>query len=746
MDANSSRSRGEGDDLNPQLQIEGGWQRPHDTTRAEPDIHLGDDESFFDTDRRLESKKEYIVRGPDGEIRTRVYTDKNGIVTHVDAIAPNRLNANNPEVARPHPNSDYRVQVGRRSDVYPTGPDGEPRFVTHNGVSRVDHVQKPPKPHDIVTVDENHHLAPEGNEAFSRTGKESLQPNTRYHVVDKEGNSRGTFQTDENRDIKWIDTDYNDGNSVELADRLPNANYRVDRGPLYEEYHVDENGRPEPAAPWNPPDTGGRTESHPGTDGKPFHPRQDEGEPLAASTEHQRLDDRGEIDAKFYTNDEQRITHVDAYSGQRQKTNPEIGAAPDGADVTVDGYFGTGMQRDVQESWPEPEKEVTYSHRQVKVGFGEDDPDLSAKQRKAVTGSELEKKPLVGRENLPPNSRIHLVDDKGEPYATVQTDDKGKPTHLHTNREHELDAAGQGVQVTRDSDYGGENGADVQDSWPKPKQEFTYSHDKRPEGFLDDPGSLTERQRTALTERYSADNPVSNREGYPANTRIHVVGSDGNPYTTVQTGPDGTVTHVHTFKPFDADLSNPPPNAVVRVDHGIEYTDRDGNRRVTEGDVHRTDERGNTVATTSHPTPEGASDVRRSGSDQQRVGGIGGKDAKGNNIDDGGHHGGTSQGKPGEAINQATQGSVENRRFGPRHEDYDTDQTWYSMERDRDKHHRVEQEEILEARDEGQDDPHTRFYRSIGQDERHRPQVIVRSFPNDHNTPLWDPNFRARKP
>ncbi|UOX90932.1 hypothetical protein MUY14_10005 [Amycolatopsis sp. FBCC-B4732] len=647
VDADSARHRGDGDDLNPQHQVDGRWEEPENFTPPGEDVRLGSDENFFDRTTELKPDTRYNVLDPDGTVRTRVYTDHSGNVSHVDAHAPNTLHGRNPEVAHPVPDADYRVQVGRRYDIYPTGPDGAVRTVTHNDVktvhgtrdvTRVDHVETPPEPARHTDVGAHDPRAPRADQPFGRQG--NLEPNTRYHVTDTEGNPRGSFQTDGAGQVRWVDT--HEGTpgrpNPDLEHRVPNGNYRVDRGPNHQEFRVGTDGRPESAATWRQPPASGEAVVHTGNlrqndaFNRQNHVDAEGNSTLAGEREHRVTDDHGQFRGSFHTDADGKITHVDTTTGQRARTNPEITHAPEDAKVTQDGFYGTGKAKTVQGTWPQPDREVVFSHQKKGGGFLEGTPDgWSERQVKAVTEPVTQGTPLAGRTDLPPGTRIHLVDQKGYPYSTVQT------------------------------------------------------------------------------------------------------------------GPDGAVTHVHTFQPTNADLNYPPPSATVRVDHGLEVRNPDGSTRITEGDVHRTDSRGNTVATSGPPDAAGASQIRRDTTAQSEMGALGGKAPDNRNIDDGGHHGSTSAGKGGESINMSTEGRIDNSNAGAKDVEatYDVDDSWYQMERDRDEHlDRVAHEDVMPARDPGVDDPHTRHYRSYGVDEQGRITVNVRSFPGDHNTPLWPRDFR----
>jgi hypothetical protein len=779
IDAGDAQARGAGDNINPHHQLDERWQEPDGYTHADDPIRLDNHTSLFDDPgRRLEPNTRYEVEGPDGNTRSVVYTDAHGNVSHVDAVAPNRNYSldnpgsasgrpdYNPEIARPAPNADYRVRTGDRADVYPTGPDGSTRLVTDGGATRVGHVETPPatrpdgSPVPRQPVANQDPDLPFGQHRDPATGNPvptQLQPNTRYDVTDAAGHDRGTFQTDDNGHVRWVDTpDHADGwRNPDLEHPHPDANYRVERGPDYQEYHVGPDGRPEPGAPWRDPQPTGTPETHTINQRDSFYHRGDQPGGLAPDTEHRTVDSRGHEHGRYYTNEHGQVDQADLQTGQRGRTNPEVTSAPPDAHVTQDGYYGTDMESPVQDSWPTPEHEYRYSNEQ-RGGFdGGERPDgVSARHEKALSKPLDDEHPVVDR-RLPPNSRINILDADGNPHVTIQTGPDGRPTHVHSANDAELDAAERrGVDVTRDDNYGTDGAASPESDWPDPDREFDYSHERGPRGFDGgEPDGLDPAHRDAIT-RDTSEQRLTARTDLPPDSRVTLSDRHG-PIATVQTDATGAVTHVHTYRPFHPALNDPIPNATVRVDAGMEVRNPHAGpgeppTRVTEGTVHRNDERGNTVATTSRPEYDGATDRRRDEKAQQDVGGQGGKHEgpKGRSIDDGGHHQGTHEGGGGEKQNQSIQGRTDNQGVtvdqGKKiaEPDYDRSQTWKAMEETRDRERRVELEDTMPAREPGVDDPHTRHYRGHATDDQGRPHVIVRSFPVDHNTPLWPADFR----
>ncbi|MER7861623.1 hypothetical protein ABTX61_21130 [Amycolatopsis japonica] len=626
-------------DLDPQIQTR--WHEPG-FDRVEP-RHLGENDSFLASAENLSPRTRYDVYGPDGTVRSHAYTDSRGVVTHVDAVVPNNRHHINPEVAWPARNADYRVQAGHRVDSFATRADGTThttttakRVDTVHGkqfVTRNADVEEPGVPSKTVRVPNEDVPAPKVDEPFSH--RTDLQPDTRYHVVDAEGNPRGTFQTDGTGKVKWIDTDQHPGRTnPELANRVGDANYRVDRGPMHQEYRVDGDGIPEPGVKYERPRTEGPPVPHERevrqseafnrkhTDAA-GNPKLDaDGNPtLEPNRAHTVTDEYGQPRATHYTDADGNITHVEAETGQRGRTNPEIKhGTKAGADVTQDGFYGTKRAKNPEQNWPNPDNDVTYNAKDKTFTRGETG-DWSPQQRERVADEFSGKngKPFANRTDLPPNTRFTLIDHKGLPYGTFQT------------------------------------------------------------------------------------------------------------------GPAGTVTHVHTGKPFDADLNRPPRSAVVSVDDGTAF--------------HRTDARGNTVATSGVPDPDGASQLRRDGKAQSEVGARGGPEVEpdgsiGKNIDDGGHHRGTARGGGGEAINQGTEG----RRQNQGNEDTPLtpkDDTFFALERRQDAAGDVVWEDVFELRDRGVDDAHSRHVRWREVDENGRTTIHVRSFPNDHNVELWPKDFRG---
>ncbi|ANN19468.1 hypothetical protein SD37_30190 [Amycolatopsis orientalis] len=625
-------------DLDPQIQTR--WHEPHFEQVLRR--NLGENDSFFASAGDLHPHTRYDIYGPDGTVRSHAYTDHRSVVTHVDAVAPNNRHHINAEVAWPARNADYRVQVGHRVDSFATKADGTTHTVTSaeavdtihgkHHVTRNAEVETPRRPAKTVRVPNEHMPAPKVDEPFSH--RSGLDRNTRYHVVDEEGRPRGTFQTDGEGKVKWIDTDQHPGRvNPELANRVGDANYRVDRGPMHQEYRVDGEGIPEPGVKYERPETIGPPVHHEREVGQSEafnrkhtdaagNPKLDaDGNPtLEPDKAHTVTDEYGQPRATHYTDADGKITHVEAETGQRGRTNAEIKHGDRiGADVTQDGFYGTKRAKNPEHTWPKPDNEVTYS----------------AKGKKFTGG-------------------------KTEDWAPHQRE-----------------------QVTK---------------------AFSGKHGE----------------------------PFTNRPDLPPNTRFTLVDHNGLPYGTFQTGPTGAVTHVHTGKPFDADLNHPPKSAVVSVDDGTAF--------------HRTDARGNTVATSGVPDPDGASTLRRDGSAQSRVGASGGievkPDGKSGNIDDGGHHRGTARGGGGEAINQGTEGRRQNQgnKNTPLTPKKDT---FFALERRQDKAGDVVWEDIFELRDRGVDDAHSRHVRWREVDENGRTTIHVRSFPNDHNVELWPRDFRS---
>ena len=444
-DALDTAHRGERD-LAPQAQTP--WTEP--TTTHEQTVRMREGQSFFDG-RELPLDTSVRVLDENGQLRSVVHVDAEGAVS-VDAIAPNTRDGVNPEIAHPYPDATYRVQVGNHNDVFVAGPDGSPQ--TQNDtvkiggksveVTRPVTITEPPAPaNGTQTVGRGHPLAPGPNDAF--TARQDLTPNTRFDVTDTEGNHRGTVQTDEHGTPKWVAAPETVGDrpNPEVANPIPGSNYNVDRGPLFQQFSTDATGTPEPGIGYERPVTSNRVD----VDGLPQNRplTQHDGQPLAADTEYvvhdgDRTRGRVIIDAEGHA-------FVEADSGQRGRTNPELARAGEGVDVTTDSYYGTDAA--TTPNWPDPpngEVRVTQgiavdeNGKPVKDADGKvvrvvrvdgDTSGWTPEQRAAVEQPFRGNDTFVNREGLPPGTRFVLADERG-PYSTFQSGDDGAVSHLHT--------------------------------------------------------------------------------------------------------------------------------------------------------------------------------------------------------------------------------------------------------------------------------------------------------------------------
>ncbi|HWO58735.1 MAG TPA: glycohydrolase toxin TNT-related protein, partial [Umezawaea sp.] len=443
-DALDAEHRGERD-LHPQVQTP--WTEP--TTSHEQTVRMGGGQSLFDG-RELPLDTRIEVLDENGRLRTVVHVDAEGAVS-VDAIAPNTRDGVNPEIAHPHPDANYRVQVGSRNDVFVAGPDGSPQ--TQNDtvkiggrsveVTRPVTITEPPTPaNGEQAIGRGHPLAPGPNEAF--TARPDLPANTRFDVTDTEGNHRGTVQTDENGTPRWVAAPESVGDrpNPEVANPIPGSNYNVDRGPLYQEFSTDATGRPEPGVTYERPTTSNQVEVTGLPQNRPL--TQHDGQPLASDTEYV-VRDGDRVRTRVFVEDG-GLTHVETESGQRGRLNPEMARAPEGADITTDPYYGTGAAR--TPTWPDPPNGEVRVTQEIPLGengkplrdennqvvrtvrIDGDTSGWTAEQRAAVERPVRPNDPFVTRD-LPPGTRFTLTDERG-PYSTFQSGEDGAVSHVHT--------------------------------------------------------------------------------------------------------------------------------------------------------------------------------------------------------------------------------------------------------------------------------------------------------------------------
>ncbi|HET6287589.1 MAG TPA: hypothetical protein VFG15_12670, partial [Amycolatopsis sp.] len=168
----------------------------------------------FPGEQKLGRNQAYEVFDDAGNRRGVYHTDGTGRVTHIDTHHPNQQprvkveepNGNvvykpnpdyhpNPDVANPHPNTTYRVEVEGRHQTFSTDVDGTP----HPSVV----FHRPDFEGDPVTVGRGDALAPDPKASFASGGP--YAPHTRYEVTDSAGVHRGTFYTDAQGHVRWAD-------------------------------------------------------------------------------------------------------------------------------------------------------------------------------------------------------------------------------------------------------------------------------------------------------------------------------------------------------------------------------------------------------------------------------------------------------------------------------------------------------------------------------------------------------------
>ncbi|MET1076057.1 MAG: glycohydrolase toxin TNT-related protein, partial [Umezawaea sp.] len=611
-------------DRSTQPQVQTPWTEP--STSYEQTVRMRDGQSLFDG-RELPLDTSIRVLDENGRLRSTVHVDAEGAVS-VDAIAPNTRDGVNPEIAHPHPDANYRVQVGNHNDVFVAGDDGTPLQQTDRvriggqtvEIDRPVTITEPPAPaNGERTIGRGDPLAPRPGEAF--TARTDLPPNTRFDVTDTEGNHRGTVQTDGDGRPAWVATPerLGDAPNPELASPVPGANYNVDRGPLFQEFSTDAQGRPEPGVTYERPVAQHQVEVTDLPQNRPL--TEHDGQPLNPDTEYLVTDD-GRVRGRVFV-DDTGLNHVETESGQRGRTSSELARAPQGADVTADGYYGTDAA--ATPVWPDP------ANGEVRL------------------------------------TQTTVVDAEGNKVKVVQVDG--------------------------------------------------------------DTSGWTPEQRAAVERPFAQNDPLVTRD-LPPGTRF-VLTDERGPYSTVQSGEDGAVSHVHAPLPFSAEMNNPRPTTVYDVDSGRWR--------------FLTDDRANTIATSGVPEYGGGTELRRDTQAQTDAGALAGKLPDNRNIADGGHHQGKESGGPGELVNVSSQQRDQNMG-GRERPAFVREDTWYQMERDRaelvaNSGGTIELVDTFALREPGQDHPHTyqTRWRETLPDGRFK--IHVRSYPNDHNAALWPSDF-----
>jgi hypothetical protein len=166
----------------------------------------------FPTDQELDANTAYKVYDEDGRLRGTYHTDDNGKVTHIETTHPNepprRFNSDtrqwedNPgyhpnfDVATPHPNVTYRVEIDGNHQVFHTDGDGIPRASVE--------FHRPPC-NKTETIGWDDPKAPPSSRSFARGGP--YEPYTRYEVHDRAGVHRGTFYTGGDGHVRWAEVE-----------------------------------------------------------------------------------------------------------------------------------------------------------------------------------------------------------------------------------------------------------------------------------------------------------------------------------------------------------------------------------------------------------------------------------------------------------------------------------------------------------------------------------------------------------
>ncbi|CCH35025.1 glycohydrolase toxin TNT-related protein [Actinosynnema sp. NPDC047251] len=343
------------------------------------------------------------------------------------------------------------------------------------------------------------------------------------------------------------------------------------------------------------------------------------------------------------------------------------------------------------------------------------------------------------------NTQYTVTDEHGQHRGRFITDDAGHVVFEETHSgqrsrvNNEIAHAPAGANITSDGFYGLGRAEQPARTWPAPgsgevqlqqvrtRVDGEYQYSVQVVGGV--PAHWTPAQVAAVTAPFGNATPFSARPDLPPNTRFTLDDHQKQGYGTFQTGDDGAVSHLHTFRPFSPDLNLPLPNATLTADNGMW-------RGRTNGD-------GETVATTGRPDISSGGAIRRDGAAQIEVGNHGEVDGNGRKLSDGGHHQGNELGFPAEAANQSSQQRDQNQGNG--RPAFASAETWHRMERDRSKFIKaggtVEIIDTFALRDPLQRHPHTYQTRWRVTLADGTTEIYVRSYPNEHNAALWPAEF-----
>ncbi|WP_306743535.1 glycohydrolase toxin TNT-related protein [Saccharothrix yanglingensis] len=581
---------------------------------------------------------------------------------------------------------------------------------------------------------------------------QDLPRDTRVSIQGEDGTVRTVVHVDAdgNAYVDAVAPNTRHGDNPEVRNPIPNAHYRVEVGHRHDVFVATADGtravtqdtirvgdrtvpieRTAPIEPIPEPANGRQVigADHPlaPRPGEAFTARTD----LPADTRMEVHDTDGTYRGTVQTDADGRPRWVAAPDFLADGTrNPEVMHSSQGTNYNIDRgplhqEYRTDANGHPQDAVARTEPTTT---RQVPVtGLGQGEPFSSPGQVHDA------------------NTEYVVSDEHGQHRGRFLTDESGhvvfEDTHSgqRSRVNNEIAQAPASAQVTSDGFYGLGRAEQPTRTWPTPangevhlavervKVDGKWEYSVRV--VSGDTGGWTPEQRDAVLQPYDNRNPFSSRADLPPGTRFVLDDNRGQGYGTFQTGDDGATSHIHTFRPFSADLNNPLPNAVL-------VADGDSWRGRTNGD-------GETVATTGRPDLSSGGAIRRDGAAQLDVGTHGEVDSNGRKLSDGGHHQGNETGGPGEAANQSSQQRDQNQ--GNERPAFVTEETWHRMERDRAAFMRaggtVEIIDTFALRDPLQRHPHTYQTRWRVTLDDGTTEIYVRSYPNEHNAALWPADF-----
>ncbi len=262
-------------------------------------------------------------------------------------------------------------------------------------------------------------------------GSEGLEPNSRYNVIenrtgpDGEPVRRGTFYTGPDGKVTHADT-YSPNLREDHPDHVPNpdaqhpqpdAKYRVEVGGHHQIFSVGEDGRPQNAVHFDPPEPHQTIEVRPDQPSdlipphphKPFRPGR-----LEPNTKYEVTDSAGNYRGAYYTDHAGEVHWVETEAGRGSSQNLEL------KKIDPDVHYVESQHFDPDRLAPENDKFTPRDDAQrIKVPA---DEGPNGKQA------------FINRKDLEPNARYEVYSKNGEPRGIFYTDENGKVRIVDTYR------------------------------------------------------------------------------------------------------------------------------------------------------------------------------------------------------------------------------------------------------------------------------------------------------------------------